>query len=119
MVRGFQDVRKIIEPIEASVEEAERTPDAPAVINATDAAFQNIVYSPVRNEVQFQIIGPDPAKIRINGDAGIIDGTYNYHPGPDTIFGVSGLSISKVSIICDAGETCKVVVTGIQQSIGP
>jgi len=118
-MKGFTDVRKVIEPINAQVDESQAVADAPAVINANDAGPQAVTYGVLKNGYIIQNAGPKSAKIRINGDAGLGDGEYNFEMSAHSVVAKTGIALAKISAICDAGLTAKLIITSEEKTIYP
>lgn len=113
MVRGYQDVRKIEEPIDVII--ADETVDTPDVINATDAEdFIDYSSDPITGSL-IQAFGPDEVFIRINGTAGTADTEYSLRLKKNEWNSFSNVVITKISAICESGKTAKVNIQPVRE----
>ncbi len=113
MVRGYQDVRKIEEPIDVII--ADETVDTPDVINATDAEdFIDYSADPITGFL-VQAFGPDEVFIRINGTAGTADGEYSARLKKNEWVSFSNVVITKISAKCLATETAKINIQPVRE----
>ena len=113
MARGWQDVRRIHEPIITIG--ADDSIVTPSVINATDVE-QNLDFSadPVTGFI-LQNLGPELINGRVNGTAGLGDGEFSFQLKKNEWISFSNVVINKISVICEAAKTAKVIIQPVRE----